>query len=344
MVLTCALFFMWGGFLLYSGVIFFGLLALLFAALYAFIMYSYRNRIPFAVVMLETVTNITLQLPAMIFAAFCFIVLQLGWAALWTLVLVYACDYYVDGTQFAVLLYLVFSFYWTSQVIKNVLHVTLSGVFAVHYFLDGTEDFPKHPVAASCCRACTYSLGPVCFGSLLVAVIRVMRVLARSLYDRFPFLACCLDCILSCVEGLIKYLNHWAYTQVAIYGKSYCEAGKATMDLFGRAGLDAIIQDNFIDSVLNISVILVTGVCLGGGYLAAYLIQDEVDSSFTWLCAIAAALIGAYMMMCVVEVLNSGTAATFVCLAEDPAAMRRTHPEILNQMQATYQWVIPTNV
>jgi len=28
------------------------------------------------------------------------------------------------------------------------------------------------------------------------------------------------------IEGLLKYFNQYAFTQVAIYGKSYCNAGR----------------------------------------------------------------------------------------------------------------------
>ena len=29
-----------------------------------------------------------------------------------------------------------------------------------------------------------------------------------------------------CIEGLLRYFNQYAFTQVAIYGKSYCNAGR----------------------------------------------------------------------------------------------------------------------
>eukprot|EP00732_Lithocolla_globosa_P001542 Lithocolla_globosa_v1_NODE_784_length_3286_cov_30.816042.p3 type:complete len:127 gc:universal NODE_784_length_3286_cov_30.816042:2489-2109(-) len=115
-------------------------------------------------------------------------------------------------------------------------------------------------------------------------------------------LACVLDCIVSIIEDLVRYFNHWAYCQVAIYGKSYCEAGKATWNLFKTVGLDAIIQDNFIDSVLTVTIVLNTMFCFGVGYVIALVFYSGNSPDYLWICAIAAGLVACYMTVTVVEV------------------------------------------
>jgi hypothetical protein len=52
------------------------------------------------------------------------------------------------------------------------------------------------------------------------------------------------------IENLVQYFNIYAYTQVAIYGKDYCTAAKATWNLVKRRGIDAIINDNLIGIVI----------------------------------------------------------------------------------------------
>jgi len=288
---------------------------------------------------------------ALFFSVF-WVLIQFAYGLFWVSTLALAFDKYNGASLFWICLFLLFSFYWTAQVLKNCLHVTIAGVFASYYFLSGTSSMPNHPLPSAAGRAFGRSFGSICFGSLVVALIQTLRALARSLRDQAAWLACILDCILGCIEGIVKYLNHWAYSQVAIYGKSYCQAAKATMSLFHRVGLDAIVQDNFIDSVLNVAIMLTCCLCLGIGYGVGknnFTLGEEeqnVDDAviFAWYCAIGGLLVGGYMMVAFMEVINSGCACTFVCLAEDPAALRRTKPEILNQMQATYQWVVPTNV
>lgn len=121
-------------------------------------------------------------------------------------------------TLYLIVLYLVFSYYWTSQVIKTIIHVTDSGVFATFYFLEGTPSGTgSTPTLSSLKRACTTSIGSVCYGSLIIAILSttrfILRSIARSDDDACGFIAACLECLLSWIEQLVEYFNHYAYVQ-----------------------------------------------------------------------------------------------------------------------------------
>lgn len=116
------------------------------------------------------------------------------------------------------MLYLVFSYYWTSQVIKTIIHVTDSGVFATFYFLEGTPNGTgPTPTLSSLKRACTTSIGSVCYGSLIIAILNTTRFILRSVArgddGACGFIAACLECLLSWIEQLVEYFNHYAYVQ-----------------------------------------------------------------------------------------------------------------------------------
>jgi hypothetical protein len=108
-----------------------------------------------------------------------------------------------------VMVFLVFSFYWTSQLITYVAHVILSGIFATVYFSD---EQVRHPVVGSTKRALTTSFGSICFGSLLIAFINVVRYflqIAQANTDNgcLSFLICIIQCIVGCAQGLfVMYL------------------------------------------------------------------------------------------------------------------------------------------
>jgi hypothetical protein len=53
------------------------------------------------------------------------------------------------------------------------------------------------------------------------------------------------------MEALLEYFNHYAFTQVAIYGKDFCTAAKDTWNLVKQRGMDAVINDNLIGNVLS---------------------------------------------------------------------------------------------
>merc|ERR1739848_703150 len=122
-------------------------------------------------------------------------------------------------------------FFWTTQVLKNITHVTVSGAVATWYFL--SANMPRNPTLSSFKRAVTYSLGSICFGSLLVAIIKTMRALLNSArrQGRDNIVACIAACLLSCIERLVEYINLYAFSYVATYGMSYCEAARAVWNL-----------------------------------------------------------------------------------------------------------------
>jgi Plasma-membrane choline transporter len=35
----------------------------------------------------------------------------------------------------------------------------------------------------------------------------------------FQYIFCCLQCLAGFIEGLVQYFNHYAYTEIALYGK-----------------------------------------------------------------------------------------------------------------------------
>jgi len=109
-------------------------------------------------------------------------------------------------------------------------------------------------------RAITTSFGSICFGSLIIAVIQTLKALARQARREgsdegnllVVILACCAECILQCIGDIIEYFNVYAFTEVAIYGKSYCQAAKDTWTICKSHGIEALINDNLIGNVLSI--------------------------------------------------------------------------------------------
>eukprot|EP01052_Picozoa_sp_SAG31_P032174 SAG31_NODE_3500_length_4192_cov_2.220621_3_plen_230_part_00 len=139
----------------------------------------------------------------------------------------------------AKVVFLLFSFHWTTQVVKYVVHVTAAGAAATWYF-QGAE---SHAVRLCLHRALTTSLGSICFGALFVAVIRMMKTLGSSRHSvsgtfqssRNPCIACG-RCIGGASDRLMNVFNHYAFTNIAIYGYSYSNAARATYALLQEVG------------------------------------------------------------------------------------------------------------
>ena len=76
---------------------------------------------------------------------------------------------------------LLLGFYWTQQVVQNVVHVTTAGVVGSWWFAPmGDPSCCSPTVTSSLSRAVTYSFGSICFGSLLVSIMKVLEYFVRD--------------------------------------------------------------------------------------------------------------------------------------------------------------------
>jgi xanthosine utilization system XapX-like protein len=79
--------------------------------------------------------------------------------------------------------------------------------------------------------------------------------------------------------------------------------------------------------------IVTAGVSIG------YVYMSEIQNTYPnapIISGIIGFLIGYFEFSIIASVINSGVATTFVCLAEDPAALARTKPELYQKIQQVY--------
>jgi len=315
-----------------SGYIWGGVILLIFALLQVFFYFIWRSRIPFASTVLKTVATVVQEYPATSYTAYASLVVHFIWIFLWACTVIFVQAFAPD-VYYTLAAFLILSFYWTTQVIKNVVHVTVSGTVATWYFMKGTVGIPPNPTMKALRRACTYSFGSICLGSLLVAAIQTLRAIINGVRNRANNLVLAIiDCLLSCLEGIFLYFNKYAYTQVAIYGKTYCTAARDTWQLIKSHGVEAIINDDLISGVLTMGAILGGLTCgIFGGVLGWFVLPHYWIST-----AVAGGLIGFTFVLLTMEVIDSGVSTIFVSFAMDPEALRRNDPELYEKFRERY--------
>jgi len=228
---------------------------------------------------------------------------------------------------------LLISLYWTLEVLKNVGHVTTSGVVATWWL----APFANSATWGSFKRAITTSFGSICFGSLIVAVLQAMVQILREAQRQAQqngnpitaFLACCAACCLSWIESLVEYFNMYAYTRVAIYGLDFRTAAKETWDLFKNRGFEVIINDDLTGMVLSMGA-LIGGVLTGlfGAFWA-----KALNFSGWEVIGVISFVIGYIMVTLIMNVIQSAVATTYVVWAEDPATLAQSRPEPYNKIR-----------
>ncbi|KAG6547019.1 hypothetical protein Mapa_011636 [Marchantia paleacea] len=304
------------------GLVFF--FAGLSQCLYAFVV---RQRIPFAGDLLRKVISILNRYPSTYLVSYFWVLMGGGWTGLWI--------FGISGVakkqyhSFIIVGYVV-SLCWTMQVLRNLIRVAVAGTVA-HFYVHDHANMPSMPTYIALLRACTISLGSICFGSMIVPLVEVpchvlRRISAQGSASEFLF--SCVACFLHCFEKLIRYFNKWAYIQVAMYGKPFVRASKDTWDMLKEQNVDCLIHDDLIGSIMLIS-------CSVGGSLSAIVGGTwtfVAHKSLTISIAVVSFFIGFLFTYLTLAVYESGVSTYYVMFAEDPDSLQRNDGPLFEKM------------
>ncbi|XP_030264236.1 choline transporter-like protein 2 isoform X4 [Sparus aurata] len=171
---------------------------------------------------------------------------------------------YLIGLQF----YNVFLFFWCANFVTALGQMTLAGAFASYYWaFVKPDDMPAFPVFSALGRSLRYHTGTLAFGSLILSIIQIIRVLLEYLDHKLKgaqnkctkFLLCCLKCCFWCLEKFVKFLNRNAYIMVAIYGKNFCTSARDAFFLLMRNMIRVAVLDKVTDFLLFLGKLLIVG-------------------------------------------------------------------------------------
>ncbi|KAL2269647.1 hypothetical protein VTJ83DRAFT_1831 [Remersonia thermophila] len=337
-----------------------GIIFLVFAVFMLVCFLSWRRRIPFSVLMLQTAIDVAKKhghvylvsavggLLATAFAA---------WFAV-TLVAIYvayepspnnpACSQGLGGCSsgkvIGLIVFVTFAAYWVSEWGKNTIHVTVAGVYGSWYFR--AREYPTKVTRGALRRAMTYSFGSISLGSLLVAIVSFLRQIASVGRSQAAadgdivgmILFCCAGCLLSILEWAMEFLNRYAFAHIALYGKPYFEAAKDTWKMIKSRGIDALINECLVGPVLGMGGVFIGFACALLAYV--YLIFTDPaynrSGSFTWVIVAFSFLIGVQICNVFTTPLSSGIDTIFVAMAWDPEVLARDHPDLYHKMVQVY--------
>ena len=228
---------------------------------------------------------------------------------------------YVVASVFFLLMML-----WTSQVIANTSHVTTAGSVATWFFFWSSPGMPANPTPPSLKRALTTSFGSICFGSLIIAILKFIYYTVRALASQCDsFLACVLVCLLGCIVNLMEYFNIYALTHVAIYGSSFITAAKQTWNMIKQNGFSAMINDSLVYPVLSLtSLICALTIAVIAGFVYATGLDNE---SFDWPEFVTAFILAYTTLIICFRPVFSALVSLNVLVAEAPDVLRQNHPE-----------------
>ncbi|XP_060226250.1 choline transporter-like protein 2 isoform X1 [Meriones unguiculatus] len=224
-----------------------------------------------------------------------------------------------------------FMFFWLSNFVLALGQVTLAGAFASYYWaIRKPDDMPAFPLFSAFGRALRYHTGSLAFGSLILAIVQIIRVILEYLDQRLKaaqnkfakFLMVCLKCCFWCLEKFIRFLNRNAYIMIAIYGTNFCTSARNAFFLLMRNIIRVAVLDKVTDFLFLLGKLLIVG---SVGILAFFffthrirIVQDSAPPLNYYWVPILTVIIGSYLIAHgFFSVYGMCVDTLFLCFCED---------------------------
>jgi len=179
--------------------------------------------------------------------------------------------YQPSDTVRAMQFYHIFGMFWCTGFILAMGEMVVAGAIASWYFSEPPEKKPpSRPVLKSLKRTCRYHLGSLAFGSLIIAIVQMIRFMLKYAEKQLKgkqnqclvYVLKVLQCYFKCAERFLKFISRNAYIQVAIHGKSFCKSARNAFGLLLRNAF-RLVAINFVGDFLlflgKMTIALITG-------------------------------------------------------------------------------------
>lgn len=230
-----------------------------------------------------------------------------------------------------------FMCYWLQNFIIGFHQMVLAGSFAIWYWSKSKRR----------CLTCTsvkdtlvYHLGSIAFGSLLIAIIKLIRAIIQFVENRLKSasgnnattgrcikcLFCACKCCFWCLEKVLKFFNRNAYIMIAIYGKNFCSSAQDAISLLASNALRALVLDRVTEFILFLGKILITA---GVGALAFFFLTKKFyidpafrqyfapDLNYYWLPLVVIIIITYFITKVFFTVFEMAVDTLFLCALKD---------------------------
>lgn len=255
-------------------------------------------------------------------------------------------EWSIAGALAAALAFCTLSTFWTGQVVVNMARVIASLTFSTYF--SSAEGLPPrpNPTLRGMAKAIRTTFGGICYGSLLLVPVSIMRpILMRIESLNTPKAPLPTDSPISTGSSSPRHqtyspfcsINYYSFTQMALNGKPFLKAGSDCWVLLESKGLLERAESSLISTFLTYSGLVLTVLAsLICAAICNYLNYSEGRMMVAPLLTVALVLT---VPFCSLMVFDAGVKSLFICLAEDASSVLiRNHPEIECFLQG------PTNI
>ncbi|XP_053684452.1 choline transporter-like 1 [Sabethes cyaneus] len=210
---------------------------------------------------------------------------------------------------------------WTTEFIFACQQLAIAGAVAYWYFRKPTDT----PVLQAIAKLVKYHLGSVAKGSLIITLFKIPRLILTYLYAKLKrhqqegseCASCCLKCCICSfwlLEKFIRYLNHNAYTVIAIESVNFCPAAKIAWNALVTNALQVATINGIGDFVLFLGKLAVAALC---GLISILMLRDNPNVHFYMAPVIIITIFSFFIAHIILSLYEMVVDTLFLCVCED---------------------------
>jgi hypothetical protein len=237
-----------------------GILLWILSGIYLIILCCCWSRIQLGAAIIEAASDFVRNCLSVMFIPLFFFFITAAWVVFWVISAVYVytvgdvkkadnlpiADITWNTTTRYVWIYHLFGLFWVSAFVIGCAQFIIAAICALWYFSQGgdSDDKAKASVWTGIKWVFRYHLGSIAFGSFIIAVMQMIKLLfeyMRRKYEKLlpnnmcvKCIICCLRCFIWCLDYCVKQITKNAYIQIAITGNNFCKACWLTFWLIVR--------------------------------------------------------------------------------------------------------------
>ncbi|CAF3470200.1 unnamed protein product [Rotaria sp. Silwood1] len=237
---------------------------------------------------------------------------------------------FVNKNQWLPQVFSAFMFFWLTAFIIGLSELVLAGVYVRYYWDKQRFGVPCLSLGQSLFRAIVFHLGTIAFGSLIIAIVKLIRALLEYVENKVKdktgkfarCLFCCCRCCLFCLEKFLKFLNRNAYIITAIYGSGFFTSARRAFKIIISNPIRLLVIDKVCDFLIFLGKLCITA---GIGILAFFFFTHRIAQAENYvpelnyyLIPLLLIIIGTYVIAkCFFSVYSMAVDTIMLCALED---------------------------
>ncbi|KAI8873417.1 hypothetical protein GQ42DRAFT_160538 [Ramicandelaber brevisporus] len=235
-------------------------------------------------------------------------------------------EWKLSSSMYALTVWYVCTFFWTTGVFSNVLRMTIALVTSQWYFYRhdpaSAHLADVYYVRAAFVKATSTLFGSVCAGGIILSAcqtisygIYLWRRILRQLFPKArPLPVAATIAVLRGVEKWLELWNDYAIIYVALTGHGFFSSAYSAAAMLRRHSLHRAQTVWIVQVILNA---ISTCIAMLLGYATSVYSQTALGSSYPYLSGLLGSLVPYFVLQFFAHILVSTIESVIVCLAID---------------------------